>query len=181
MATVSLIPSPYLGGKQIGNLNTIRCNATRTALCNQAMNIEHIMPRSCACPPTIITLCVVVLWLARLIGSSCEMVANLLFQTGGTSKWNDYSLKSRLCSHRTRLQWLFKEATFWPHAGSEVVAHMDLNKAIIQNALTWYCVLCYQASVIPRPLPDFVSQPQRKIGRKPGIITTSRTGNGGHG
>jgi len=63
MATVSLIPSPYLGGKQIGNLNTIQCNATRTALCiypNQTMNIEHIMPRSCACPPTIITLCAVV-------------------------------------------------------------------------------------------------------------------------
>ena len=36
-------------------------------------------------------------------------------------------------------------------------------------------------SLIPRPLPNFISQPWRKIGRKPGIIATSRAGNGGHG
>ena len=36
-------------------------------------------------------------------------------------------------------------------------------------------------SLIPRPLPDFFSQPWRKIRRKPGIKTTSRTGNGGLG
>ena len=36
-------------------------------------------------------------------------------------------------------------------------------------------------SLIPRPLPDFISQPWRKIGRRPGIIATSRTGNGGLG
>ena len=36
-------------------------------------------------------------------------------------------------------------------------------------------------SFIPRPLPDFILQPWRKIGRRPGIIITSRTGNGGHG
>ena len=34
---------------------------------------------------------------------------------------------------------------------------------------------------VPRPLPDFISQPWRKIGRRPGIKTTSRTGNGGLG
>ena len=34
-------------------------------------------------------------------------------------------------------------------------------------------------SLVPRPLPDFISQPWRKIGRRPGTITTSRTGNGG--
>ena len=33
----------------------------------------------------------------------------------------------------------------------------------------------------PRPLPDFISQPWRKIGRRPGIKTMSRTGNGGLG
>ena len=31
-------------------------------------------------------------------------------------------------------------------------------------------------SLVPRPLPDFISQPCRKIGRRPG-----RTGNGGLG
>ena len=34
-------------------------------------------------------------------------------------------------------------------------------------------------SLVPRPLPDFISQPWRKIGRRPGTNTTSRTGNGG--
>ena len=34
-------------------------------------------------------------------------------------------------------------------------------------------------SLVPRPLPDFISQPWRKIGRRPGTITTSRAGNGG--
>ena len=33
----------------------------------------------------------------------------------------------------------------------------------------------------PRSFPDFISQPWEKIGRRPGIITTSRTGGGGHG
>ena len=33
-------------------------------------------------------------------------------------------------------------------------------------------------SLVPRPLPDFISQPLRKIGRRPGTNTTSRTGNG---
>ena len=37
------------------------------------------------------------------------------------------------------------------------------------------------ASLIPRPLPDYISQPWRKIGRRPGIKTMSRTGNGGLG
>ena len=36
-------------------------------------------------------------------------------------------------------------------------------------------------SLVPRPLPDFISQPWRKIGRRPGIKTTSQTGNGGLG
>ena len=35
------------------------------------------------------------------------------------------------------------------------------------------------ASLVPRPLPDFISQPWRKIGRRPGTITTSRAENGG--
>ena len=34
-------------------------------------------------------------------------------------------------------------------------------------------------SLIPKPLPDFISQLWRKIGRRPGSNTTSRTGNGG--
>ena len=37
------------------------------------------------------------------------------------------------------------------------------------------------SSFVPRPLPDFISQPWRKFGRRPGIKTTSRTRNGGLG
>jgi len=37
------------------------------------------------------------------------------------------------------------------------------------------------SSLVPKPLPDFIPQPWRKIGRRPGIKTTSRTGNGGLG
>ena len=37
------------------------------------------------------------------------------------------------------------------------------------------------SSLIPRPLPDFISQPWRKVGRRPGNITTLWTGNGGLG
>ena len=36
-------------------------------------------------------------------------------------------------------------------------------------------------TLVPRPLPDFVSQPWRKIRRRPGIIAMSWVGNGGHG
>ena len=36
-------------------------------------------------------------------------------------------------------------------------------------------------SLVSRPLPDFISQLWRKIGRKPGSKTVSRTGNGGLG
>ena len=36
-------------------------------------------------------------------------------------------------------------------------------------------------SLIPRPLPDFISQQWRKIGWRPGIKTASQTGNGGLG
>ena len=35
------------------------------------------------------------------------------------------------------------------------------------------------SSLVPSPLPDFISQLWRKIGRRPGTSTTSRTGNGG--
>ena len=40
---------------------------------------------------------------------------------------------------------------------------------------------CITVSLIPRPLPDFISQPWRKIRRRPGIIATLRTENGGLG
>ena len=33
------------------------------------------------------------------------------------------------------------------------------------------------SSLVPRPLPDFISQLWRKVGRRPGIKTTSRTEN----
>ena len=34
-------------------------------------------------------------------------------------------------------------------------------------------------TLVPRPLPDFISQPWKNIGRRPGIIATSWAGNGG--
>ena len=37
------------------------------------------------------------------------------------------------------------------------------------------------SSLVSRPHPGFISQPWRKIGRRPGIKTTSQTGNGGLG
>ena len=37
------------------------------------------------------------------------------------------------------------------------------------------------AGLVPRPLPDFISQPWRKIGRRHGIKTRSQTRNGGLG
>ena len=37
------------------------------------------------------------------------------------------------------------------------------------------------SSLVSRPHPGFISQPWRKIGRRPEIKTTSRTGNGGLG
>ena len=40
---------------------------------------------------------------------------------------------------------------------------------------------CITVSLIPRPLPDFILQPWRKIRRRPGIIATLRTENGGLG
>ena len=39
----------------------------------------------------------------------------------------------------------------------------------------------YHTSLIPRPLLDFISQPWRKIGRRPEIKSMSQTGNGGLG
>ena len=36
------------------------------------------------------------------------------------------------------------------------------------------CMLCKVRSHVPRPHPDFISQPRRKIGRRPGSKTTSR-------
>ena len=51
-----------------------------------------------------------------------------------------------------------------------------LNYHIVKSSsyLPWK----HQCSLVPRPLPDFISQPWR---RRPGIKTTSRTGNGGLG
>ena len=48
-----------------------------------------------------------------------------------------------------------------------------------------YCeylvLIMWSSNLVPRPLPDFISQPWRKIGRRPGIKTASWTGNGGLG
>ena len=43
----------------------------------------------------------------------------------------------------------------------------------------YYLVIYYFGSLVPRPLPNFFSQSWRKIGRRPGVKTTSRTGSSG--
>ena len=42
----------------------------------------------------------------------------------------------------------------------------------IQQALIANMYISTVPSLVPRPLRDFISQPWRKIGRRPGIITT---------
>ena len=44
-----------------------------------------------------------------------------------------------------------------------------------------YSVVRWSTSLVPRPLPDFISQLWRKIGRRPVINAMSQTGNGGLG
>ena len=46
------------------------------------------------------------------------------------------------------------------------------------NVAVCVAVVYIGTSLVPRPLPDFISQPWRKIGRRPGSKTTSRTGSG---
>ena len=46
---------------------------------------------------------------------------------------------------------------------------------------SWYVfhdVLGHHGSLVPRPLPDFISQLWRKLGGRPGAITMSWAGNG---
>ena len=48
-------------------------------------------------------------------------------------------------------------------------------KHLALESVSW---LLQISSLVPKPLPDFISQPWRKIGRRPGIKTTSWTENG---
>ena len=50
----------------------------------------------------------------------------------------------------------------------------------LANTLVCF-ISVHNSSLIPKPLPDFISQLWRKIGRRPEIIATSRAGNGGLG
>ena len=50
-------------------------------------------------------------------------------------------------------------------------------RAYSNSRIHHYMHVC--CSLVPRPLPDLILQLWRKIGRRPGTITTSRTGNGG--
>ena len=64
---------------------------------------------------------------------------------------------------------------FGSDSGSSVFIHISV---FIRN-FRWQNLNYGNGSLVPRPLPDFISQPWRKIRRRPGTITTSRTGNGG--
>ena len=64
----------------------------------------------------------------------------------------------------------------------EIKQHVELPSG--EGTLPQFSVSAVEslrASLVPRPLPDFILQPWRKIGRRSGIKTTSRTGNGGLG
>jgi len=64
---------------------------------------------------------------------------------------------------------------YWKWYDSNELQHYEPSSFIILPSL-------HQThSLVSRPLPDFISQPWRKIGRRPGIIDMSRTGNGGLG
>ena len=81
--------------------------------------------------------------------------------------------------------------SFAYHAHGTADMHVVMNPAVTNSAwfvchdkpLNRQCIAGsgspHNDSLVPRPLPDFVSQPWRKIGRRPGTNTTSRTGNGG--
>ena len=70
----------------------------------------------------------------------------------------------------------------WPYQSKIVGAGPDVSQLTDKGLQRRYdMVTSPQGSLVPRPLPDFISQPWRKIGRRPGTITTSRTGNGGLG
>ena len=70
----------------------------------------------------------------------------------------------------------------WYKLQHTTVSIVDMCKKIfLQNAGNFLPLTVKKPSLIPRPLPDFISQLWRRIRRRPGIIATSWAGNGGLG
>jgi len=85
---------------------------------------------------------------------------------------SEYLETSQEVSVRNQPIWLVQ----WLSHGTSYLEASCPPNTLLQSILSWTFI-----SLIPRPLPDFISQPWRKIGRRPGIKTTSRTENGGLG
>ena len=76
-----------------------------------------------------------------------------------------------------------KTTVLWFHFLIHFHGSQDSRKGRLEtklsNTVTCECQLIlvdaqHTYSLVSRPLPDFISQPWRKIGRRPGIIATSR-------
>ena len=85
---------------------------------------------------------------------------------------SEYLETSQEVSVRNQPIWLVQ----WLSHGTSYLEASCPPNILLQSILSWTFI-----SLVPRPLPDFISQPWKKIGRRPGIKTTSRTGNGGLG
>ena len=117
--------------------------------------------------------------------SSTPYLHCLTLQTNGFMNLTKTGLSSTLPSDH-----LTKSILAWSYADScWAVKHLwESYTDLLTNTLhvaTYIMVgkynVCFtnftatQTSPVPRPLPDFISQPWRKIGRKPGIKTMSQT------
>ena len=59
-----------------------------------------------------------------------------------------------------------------------VCGYVDNMAAALLTCIYFLSFYLKMYSIVPRSLPDFISQPWRKIRRRPGIIATSRNRNG---
>ena len=67
-------------------------------------------------------------------------------------------------SFESRLQAIPWSTCVWREMGKEgVCRHIDKEVVYYRQYACVRCIMCMQISLVPRPLPDFISQPWRKI------------------
>ena len=88
---------------------------------------------------------------------------------------SQYSVE-QICSDCTRID---LRASFFPKIFRRSMPRTPLASSGFACTFALRAKQLSRPSLVPRPLPDFISQPWRKIGRRPGTNNTSRTGNGG--
>ena len=107
---------------------------------------------------------------------SCDKLLPFhFFKQSKTGCWK--ALGTRLVYHKMDPQWKRLPSNYHQtaHRGTPLLILF-----LLQDLLTTLDTMT-ATSLVPRPLPDFFSQPWKKIGRRSGIKTKSRTGNGGLG